>query len=170
MLLDYLISLGHKRLAFLDGGWLGDIRERRDAFMKYFSEHAHDATISMYQAETNNFKGGYDSMRSLLTLTPRPTAVLVSDDQMAMGAIRAATQMGLRIPDEISITGFDGIEMSLYTSPPLTTVRQPVEEMGRLTIERILDQINGNPIPDGEMFVEILPELVIRESTGPAPK
>jgi DNA-binding LacI/PurR family transcriptional regulator len=109
-------------------------------------------------------------MHSLLSLSPHPTAVLVSDDQMAMGAMRSALEAGLRIPQDVTITGFDGIEMAMYTYPALTTVRQPIEEMGRRTIQTVLNQIDGKQIPADEMFVEIKPELILRESTGPAPQ
>ena len=169
MLLDHLCSLGHQRFAFLDGGWLGDIRERRDAFMNYFSKKSPTMNISLIQAETNSFEGGYKAMTSLVNLSPRPTAVVVSDDQMAMGALRAAYQAGIQIPRDISITGFDGIELSQYTIPPLTTVRQPIEEMGLQSIRMILDQINSQSIPEKDMFVEIVPKLIVRESTGPVP-
>jgi DNA-binding LacI/PurR family transcriptional regulator len=170
MLLDHLYSLGHRRFAFLDGGWLGDIRERRDAFMNYFPKRNLKLATSLIQAESNSFQGGFDAMHSLLSLSPHPTAVLVSDDQMAMGAMRSALEAGLRIPQDVTITGFDGIEMAMYTYPALTTVRQPIEEMGRRTIQTVLNQIDGKQIPADEMFVEIKPELILRESTGPAPQ
>ena len=168
MLLDYLYSLGHRRFAFLDGGWFGDIRERRETFLHYFNERDLNATISLIQAESNSYQGGFDAMTSLLKLSPRPTAVVMSDDQMATGALRAAKHAGLRIPQDLSITGFDGIELSNFTSPPLTTIGQPVEEMGKRTIELLLDQINGKAIPPEDAYIEIMPKLIVRESSGPA--
>jgi DNA-binding LacI/PurR family transcriptional regulator len=167
MLLDHLIALGHYRFAFLDGGWLGDIRLRREAFMEYFTTRNIKASIATLQADANSYQGGYDAMMSLLGLAPRPTAVLASDDQMAMGALRAATQSGFKIPGDLSITGFDDCELASFTSPNLTTIRQPKDEMGRQAIDLLFAQMRGEAIPSESMYIEVMPELVVRESTGP---
>lgn len=169
MLLDHLYNLGHRQYAFLDGGWLGDIRTRREAFMNYFAERNLSTMLTSLQAEANTFKGGYSAMSSILNLSPRPTAVIASDDQMAVGALRAAFHAGVRVPEEISICGFDGVEMASYTTPSLTTVRQPLEAMASKALDLILMQINKEPIPDEEKYIELMPELLVQESTGPAP-
>ncbi len=169
MLLDHLYSLGHRKFAFLDGGWLGDIRTRREAFMNYFAERNLKASLTILQAETNSYQGGYDTMTSLLSLSPRPTAVLASDDQMAVGTLKAAIHAGLRVPEDLSITGFDGIDISSYTSPSITTVRQPIGAMGRQAIDLILEQIAGQSVPEQDFYIEVMPEISVRESTGPAP-
>jgi LacI family transcriptional regulator len=169
LLLDLLYELGHRRLAFIDGGWLGDIRERREAFLDYLSERNLTLSPEWIQAEVNDSDGGYRVMRALLNLSPRPTAVAASDDVMAIGALKAAADAGLRVPADISIVGFDDIEMVRFVSPSLTTVRQPIEEMCRRAIQLLLDMIDGQVIPDDEMLVQTPPELIVRESTGPVP-
>jgi DNA-binding LacI/PurR family transcriptional regulator len=169
MLLDHLYALGHRRFAFLDGGWLGDIRTRREAFMNYFAERNLKSVLTSLQADSNSFQGGYDAMSSILNLSPRPTAVLASDDQMAIGALRAANHARLRVPEDISITGFDGIDLASFMVPSITTVRQPIEQMASQALELILMQIQHETIPEEEMYIEVMPEIVIQESTGPAP-
>lgn len=169
MLLDHLHELGHRRFCFLDGGWLGDIRSRREAFMNYFAERNLKYGLTILQAEANSYQGGYDNMMSILGLSPRPTAVVASDDQMAIGALRAALHSGLRVPEDISITGFDGIDISYFTAPSITTVRQPMEAMGYRAVNLILDQINGQETSEQDVYIEVTPELVVGESTGPAP-
>jgi LacI family transcriptional regulator len=107
-------------------------------------------------------------MQRLLILAERPTAVLASDDIIALGALKAAHDLGLRVPQDISITGFDGIDLTRYVSPALTTVRQPIEEMSRQALRLLLEIVAGEAL-ESEQVIRIQPELVVRQSTGPAP-
>lgn len=170
MLLDHLYGLGHKHIAFIDGGWLGDIQERREFFLKERGEVSDLHTLDWIQADNDNPESGCEAMTKLLESKPRPTAVMASDDFMAIGVIKAIFDAGLRIPDDISVTGFDDISIARFTIPALTTVRQPIEEMGRTTIKLLIDQIKGNEIAEENKFVQLLPELIIRSSTGPVPQ
>ncbi len=86
---------------------------------------------------------------------------------MAIGAIRGARQRGLRVPDDVSIVGFDDSPMTAYLDPPLTTLRQPVREMGLAAVENLLEEIAGIRAQRTELLYR--PELVVRRSTGPAP-
>jgi DNA-binding LacI/PurR family transcriptional regulator len=86
---------------------------------------------------------------------------------MALGAIRAVRRAGLTVPGDVSVVGFDDSALMNCTEPPLTTVRQPIDSMGRLVIELLVSQISGAAVPHDEMLFE--PELVVRSSTGPAP-
>ncbi len=169
LLIDHLISLGHTDLAFIDGGWLGDISERRDAFLQYMANRSKEK-YTWIQSEKDDFFCGYQSMFTLINRTPRPTAVLTSDDTMAVGAIRAANEAHLRVPEDISITGFDDIELSQYTIPSLTTVRQPIEAMAKIAIRNVIAQIEKKSLSDEDSFIQMVPELIIRNSSGPAPK
>jgi len=95
------------------------------------------------------------------------TGIVCASDPMALGAIRAARRGGLRVPDDVSIVGFDDSALMNCTEPPLTTVRQPIDLMGKMVIELLNGQIAGTPVPHDELLFE--PELVVRGSTGPAP-
>lgn len=167
LVLDHLVGLGHRRLAFLDGGWLGDIRERRETFAAILADYNLELPDAWVQAEVNNSEGGYRAMQAVLALPERPTAVIASDDLMAIGALRAVTDAGLQVPRDISLVGFDDIIISRYLSPALTTVRQPVKEMCREALRIMLEMVNGQDV--AENLVQLSPKLIVRESTGPPP-
>ena len=93
------------------------------------------------------------------------TAICCASDMMAIGAIRAARQQGLRVPEDVSVCGFDDSTLMGYIEPPLTTVRQPVREMALVAVRSLLDEIRGVGAPHTELVFR--PELVVRESTGP---
>jgi DNA-binding LacI/PurR family transcriptional regulator len=93
------------------------------------------------------------------------TGIVCASDPMALGAIRAAKRAGLSVPDDVSVVGFDDSALMNCTEPPLTTVRQPIDLMGRMVIELLNGQISGSPVPHDELLFE--PELVVRGSTGP---
>jgi DNA-binding LacI/PurR family transcriptional regulator len=95
------------------------------------------------------------------------TGVICASDPLALGAIRAVRRAGLRVPDDVSVIGYDDSALMNCTDPPLTTVRQPIEPMGRAAIDLLVAQIDGATVPDDELLFE--PELVVRGSTGPAP-
>ena len=92
---------------------------------------------------------------------------MCASDILALGAIRAARRSGLRVPDDVSVVGFDDSALMSCTEPPLTTVRQPIDAMGRTAIELLLAQIQGAPATGVELLFE--PELVLRSSTAPRP-
>ncbi|MGX1669260.1 LacI family DNA-binding transcriptional regulator [Streptomyces sp. NPDC055400] len=95
------------------------------------------------------------------------TGVICASDPLALGAVRAARREGLRVPDEISVVGYDDSAFMNCTEPPLTTVRQPIEAMGRAAVELLVTQIQGGSVTPGELLFE--PELVVRGSTAQAP-
>lgn len=96
------------------------------------------------------------------------TGIICASDPLALGAIRAVRRAGLAVPDDISVVGFDDSALMNAVDPPLTTVRQPIEPMGRIVIELLVGQIAGNGVVTDEYLFE--PELVVRSSTGPVPK
>lgn len=167
-LLDHLTNLGHRRLAFIDGGWAGDFKERGKAYTQYLKDNHLEIRTEWTVVDSDDPVGGYQAMQRLLSLAERPTAVLASDDIIALGALKAAHDLGLRVPQDISITGFDGIDLTRYVSPALTTVRQPIEEMSRQALRLLLGIISGEAL-ESEQVIRVHPELVVRQSTGPAP-
>ena len=91
---------------------------------------------------------------------------MCASDPMALGAIRAARRLGLSVPGDVSVVGYDDSALMKFTEPPLTTVRQPIEAMGRMVIDLLVGQMAGQAVPHDELRFE--PELVVRGSTGPA--
>ncbi|HEX5569324.1 MAG TPA: substrate-binding domain-containing protein, partial [Streptomyces sp.] len=96
------------------------------------------------------------------------TAIVCASDMMALGAIRAARQLGRSVPEDVSVIGFDDSPLIAFTDPPLTTIRQPVTAMGQAAVRALLEEVGGTPAPHSE-FV-FLPELVVRGSTASAPQ
>jgi LacI family transcriptional regulator len=111
-------------------------------------------------------QSGFDCARALLTMAPEPpTAIVASSDQMAFGAYEAVRQRGLRIPDDVTVVGFDDLPESRWSSPPLTTVRQPLAEMGALAARTVLRLAAGEDVDSPR--VELATSLIERESSAP---
>jgi DNA-binding LacI/PurR family transcriptional regulator len=168
-LLDHLFELGHRRFGYIDGGWLGDLRERLEAFITYIQERNLTLRDGWFQAQSNNAEGGYRGMQALIELRDRPTAVFVADDIMAIGALKAAADAGLHVPNELSVVGFDDIDLARFFCPALTTMRQPIDAMSERVLTLILQLINNPHGQQEKTLVRIPPVLVVRQSTGPAP-
>jgi len=114
-----------------------------------------------------NIDDAYEAARALLAERRDFTAIVAGSDLMAMGILRALTEHGLRVPDDVSLVGFDDVEFSQYTNPPLTTVRQDRVEMVRAAVHRLIAMIEGT----AEASPLILPtQLIVRKSTGSVPK
>jgi len=161
----HLIKLGHTNIALIRGP------ARHPFFDALASGHGRaltEAGISfsddLIRETASHPKGGYEAMAALLKLPRRPTAVFTNDD-MAIGALRAIYDHGLRVPEDIAVVGYDDIEYAAHTTPPLTTVAVPTEEMGRLAIRQAIAQME-----QGEQHVYsttvVAHSLVIRSSCG----
>ena len=161
----HLLSLGHARIGLVLGPEdhmpsrrkLAAVRAMaaRDGFTFDDGHVAH----SLYSLE-----GAQTAAARLIAAGM--TGIVCASDPMALGAIRAARRAGLRVPADLSVVGFDDSALMTSIDPPLTTVRQPIEAMGRTAIELLLGQIAGSAVPRDELLFE--PELVVRASTGPA--
>jgi len=165
---EYLIKLEHKRIGFITGSMdLGCAEDRlkgyRSALRTY---HIPEAPELVY--EGNFFQtDGYEGASALLDLPVPPTAIFASNDVMAMGVMDAVRNRNLRIPDDISVVGFDNIYQSAMVYPPLTTVQQPLDQMGQVATQMLIS-ILKNPENDVGR-IELPTELIIRNSTS-APK
>ncbi len=126
---EHLIGLGHRRIAFIGGRLLGDIRERQAAYTAAVSAIPGEVPAAYLQHVANTPEGGEAALNALLRLSPRPTAVVASTDVLAVGVLRGALLRGVRVPDELSVVGFDDIPMAKSTVPGLTTVRMPIAAM-----------------------------------------
>jgi LacI family transcriptional regulator len=111
-------------------------------------------------------QSGYRAAQHLLDRPDRPTALVAFNDKAASGALVAAAQRGLRVPEDVSIAGFDDIDLAQATRPTLTTVRQPLQEMGRMAVSLLLRLLDRHRLD--ALHVELATELIVRDSTGPA--
>lgn len=160
----HLIELGRRRIAMLNGP--PDFGCNRDRLEGYKAELRlapirFDPRLVVDSDYTEN--GGATAMASLLEADPRLDAVFVANDLMAFGAMRALRKAGRRIPDDVAVVGFDDIPASALTHPPLTTVRQPLYEMGRTAAVMVMSAIRGESIPKR---TEVPTSLVVRGSSG----
>jgi len=164
---DHLVGLGHQRIAFVTG--LLDVhsaRLRLDAYEASLAAHGIGRDEELIMQGDFLPDSGREAAQSLLSLTTPPTAIIASSDAEALGVLRAARDLGVDVPGELSVVGFDDIPEARYVDPGLTTVRQPMSEMGRTAAQLLLDAIRDNE-PCGPS-IEIPTELVIRGTTGPA--
>jgi DNA-binding LacI/PurR family transcriptional regulator len=167
--LTHLAGLGHRRIGCLSAGRVGDLSERVELYRQFMVERFGSTPVEYLELDRNSYEGGYEATRRILSLAlpVRPTAIFAADDRLAVGAIAAATDMGLRIPADISIVGFDDMESAAYCRPALTTVRQPMEAIGRKAFELLLGMIENEPDTQDGAHYELAPELVVRASTAP---
>ncbi|EKQ57684.1 MULTISPECIES: LacI family DNA-binding transcriptional regulator [unclassified Clostridium] len=164
--IKYLYDLGHRRIAHITGAsqsdnWPSHIR--KEGYIKTM-EKLKLKIKEGYIADGVNFdvSGGYKAMKDLLNLKDRPTAVFAACDKIAIGAINAVKDAGLTIPDDISIIGFDDIEISEYLTPRLTTIRQNCDEIGRTAVDLLVEQINEKEKLKINKIISV--ELVERDS------
>jgi DNA-binding LacI/PurR family transcriptional regulator len=172
MVLDHLTNLGHRDIAVIKGQPLSlDTQSRWDGLADAASTMGMDLRrelITQLPADDPSPQSGYETAKELLARKIPFTALVVYNDISAVGAIRAIKETGLRVPEDISVVGFDDIREAAYHLPSLTTVRQPMRKIGAMAAEALIERLEGrNGHTDG-ILVE--PELVVRESTGPAPK
>jgi LacI family transcriptional regulator len=162
----HLIELGHKRIAHVCGALSLEVaRLRLAGYRQALADYQLDYQQIVPPVNDRwDYGSGYQAMRYLLSTQPRPTAVFAAGDQMAIGAHRALTEAGLRIPQEMSLIGFDDIEAARFTTPPMTTIRQPLDEIAKRAFSLLLEIIDGRQT-DGAA-VMLPPELILRESTG----
>lgn len=172
---QHLIDLGHERIGFIGANLKSGVHLKRlQGYLKALDEHgiAVDerlvtgrdediAEVPGYSTEEIGFEG----MKRLLALPTPPTAVFARNDFTAIGAMSAINDAGLRIPDDIAIVGFDDIPLAVRTSPPLTTVRQPMRMEGQIAAEMLLERIEGTQkTPRRERILTC--ELIVRDSSG----
>jgi LacI family transcriptional regulator, galactose operon repressor len=165
---DHLVRLGHRRIGLITGfrGWTAT-EERLVGYKGSLATAGIPFLPELVVEGHFNAETGYAAARQLLELKERPTAIFASNDNMAAGALRAAAERGLAVPDELSIVGFDDTELARILSPRLTTVRQPLAEHGRTAVSLLNRLIDGQRIE--ALRVELSTRLIVRESTGPAP-
>ena len=152
-LTEHLLSFGHRRIAFINGDPRhGASAERLAGFREGLRAAACRADERLFVDGGFDFPSGEDGARRLLGISPRPTAIAAANDEMAAGAIAAAHALGLRVPADISVVGFDDSPAASRTWPPLTTARQPVFEMAQATTADLIEQLRTAGTPRQRVF------------------
>jgi DNA-binding LacI/PurR family transcriptional regulator len=165
---QHLVDLGHRRIAHLQGGTGLVSLSRRDAYLKAMREHDLESEIRVVQCDGEDQLDGQRAARVLLEEdADLPTALIAFNDDVAAAAMSVLAQQRIRVPDDISIVGFDDSALARSPAIDLTSIRQVPQEMARLAVERIVARTNGG-VTDREIVLE--PELRIRATTGPAPE
>jgi LacI family transcriptional regulator len=167
-LTGHLVELGHRRIGLLAGpdNWLASTA-RRAGHVSALADAGvlPDPALALPGEPTVRF--GYEAANHLLDRPERPTALLGFNDKAASGALAAAARRGLRVPEDLSIAGFDDIDLAQATRPTLTTVRQPLQEMGRIAVSLLLRLLDRHRLD--ALHIELATELIVRDSTGPIP-
>ena len=169
--LNHLKELGHKHVAFMKGNPISsDSKERWDAIACVAARIGLNIDLELtvqIDADDPTPMLGYPFTKQLLARQKPFTALFAYNDISAIGAIRAIQEQGLRVPQDISVIGFDDIPGAAFNNPSLTTVRQPLNRMGEVAAQSLLERIEGKKEYPNEIAIE--PELVVRESTAKAP-
>jgi len=167
-LMAHLLELGHRRIGFV----YGVAREVQgfDRLLVYreMLQEAGSGGNESYEAHCGErLEDAYQAAHALLSCPERPTALLVINDMLAIAVLRAAHDLGLMVPRDLSVASFDDIPFSSYTSPRLTTVSGKAEESGRMAVELLLKRLAEPDLPQQVTTADV--QLIVRESTGPAP-
>jgi LacI family transcriptional regulator len=159
----YLMDLGHRSIAF------AGLAPIRPSLLRFLGMRTALEERGLQPAEAVEcpltLEGGQRAGRRIAAMSPRPTAIVTYDDMVAVGVIRAVHAAGLRVPEDISVVGFDDVEVAAFVEPPLTTVRQAMPELGSLAVETIFSALDGTRVDQGLL---LRGDLIVRHSSGPA--
>ena len=175
--MEHLYALGHRKMAVIQGpGKLSDSNRRWDGIRRFAAEHKLKISARNVRQlpesldPSSGFAGGFAFVEDLLSKDSTFTALVAFDDLTALGALRALSQAGRRVPEDCSLIGFDDIPMASFANPGLTTIRQPMEEMGTIAAQCVLDGLASpdSPIVTAPLLQMLTPSLIVRESTQAA--
>jgi DNA-binding LacI/PurR family transcriptional regulator len=161
--MQHLFDLGHNQIAHISGGTLEPAAIREQIYREQMESAGLAHLIRIESGDLTNL-GGLEAARRMLIEGPAPTAIFASNDISAIGAMAACEEHGLRVPEDISIIGYDGAALGALRTLSLTTVAQPLTEMGRLGAERLFDRLEGRDVDAASIVLE--PELLTRGSTA----
>jgi LacI family transcriptional regulator len=167
-LTNYLLDLGHRRIAFIRGhGAHLSANTRYEGFVDAQVARGLEVDPRLVLQGAFSFESGRECGRVLLSRADRPTAVFAANDEMAAGVLHVARQLGLDVPAQLSVAGFDDNPLSRHVYPTLTTVRQPVRAMAEMSVRRLVDAVReGRREPQQQRLAH---ELIVRDSTGKPP-
>jgi LacI family transcriptional regulator len=162
---QHLTALGHRRIACIGGPAGVATADQRAEGWRLALAGLGLPTAGLLQPGDFTSEGGYAAMHAILRQTPRPSAVFVANDLMAIGALCAAHECGVAVPDALSLVGFDDIELARFACPPLTTVAQPKQRIAAMAVDMLLERIEGRRQDARKVVLQ--PELRVRASTAP---
>ena len=164
----HLLGLGHRRIAVISGP--GDVlcsRARIDGYRSALEEAGVALDPSFVRYGDFYVGGGFGHGMSLLERPDRPTAIFAGSDFQALGVLRAARELGLRVPEDLSVVGFDDLPVAEWIGPRLTTIRQPLQEMASTATRMVLSLARGET--PANLRIDLATELIVRESTARPP-
>ena len=160
---EHLIELGHKRIAFIGGlEHLSVMQERENGFLETVQKHGLPVLDEYLRHGDNRQDGGYREMKALLTLEQPPSAVLIANNLMTLGGLKAIHESGIQIPQQISLIGFDDMDWAPSLQPPLSVVAQPAFEMGEKAALALLERIREPGVPPKKILLKT--KLILRDS------
>lgn len=164
---EHLISLGHQRIGcitYAPPSQNRHVQERMDCFISTLQSAGLTFEPALFEAGAFDPQTGYAAAMRLFERKPWPTALFAMNDVMAFGALEAMRQLGIRVPQDVALVGFDDIRLAAFANPPLTTVREPDIELGHYAAQQLIDMIEGNELK--ERNIRLATELIVRESCG----
>jgi LacI family transcriptional regulator len=165
---EHLLGLGHRRIAWIGGPEGSDAaRDRLYGYQAALDAAGLAVDPALVRSDRFAVATGTRHATELLTRQHPPTAIMAGDDEIAVGVLAAAHALGIRVPEQLSVTGFDDTPQAAWTTPPLTTVHQHLEDMGRMAVQTVLAMADGGR--PASRHVELATSLTLRASTGPAP-
>lgn len=165
---EHLLHLGHRRLAVLaENERVTSSSDRVRGFVEAAASHGLELPPGCIAACDHKIEDGYRRAKAMLELAVRPTALFCCNDLLAIGALRAARELGLRVPEECSVVSFDDTILASVTDPPLTVIAQPIEQMGRMAVDLVVRGLSGKGDPARRIVLP--PELIVRQSTDLPP-
>jgi LacI family transcriptional regulator len=170
--MDHLWNLGHRSIVCVADERIAEGPLRARLYEEFLRDHGAGDAARVYYTTQPDPEPSYRLGRELLATLDRPggpTAIYTVSDTLAIGLLQAAFQLGIPVPKRLSIVGFDDIDIASFTIPPLTTVNQAGEEMGRIAAELILAMVAGDRQSSEVDDVILEPKLVVRQSTAPLP-
>ncbi|MEQ4724858.1 substrate-binding domain-containing protein [Nonomuraea sp. B19D2] len=165
---EHVIKLGHRRIAWI-GGPLGSAPslERFHGYQAALDSAGVTPDRALIRHEAFSVEAGLRHGHDILALEERPSAIVAGNDEIAVGVLAAAKERGIAVPGELSVTGFDDTPQAQWTTPQLTSVRQPLVGMGRMAVETVLGMADG--VQPASRHLQLATTLSVRNSTGPAP-
>jgi LacI family transcriptional regulator len=160
----HLLELGHTRIACIAGpSSITPSAERIIGYRKALEEAGLPYDEKLVLRGDYHAQSGMDITHTILRMDPRPTAIFALNDLMALGALRAAAEAGCSVPTDLAVVGYDDLELSHFTNPPLTTIAQPKTEIGAQAVDLLVDRMSRKDRPPSRVVLP--PELIVRRST-----
>lgn len=167
-LTHHLVSYGHVNFGIISGQIASQIyRDRLSGIRSVLADEGISFSDEMIVGGSYSIETGQQGIRDLMSGSNRPTAIICFNDDIAIGAIHELKKFNMKVPEDISVVGFDNIKVSAFVDPPLTTIDQPAYDMGRKAVEVVLQQIEGVPLTRTRIIMPF--NLLERESSGPVP-